>query len=137
MNYHSKNNQFGGVGTAIIRIITGLLMVYHGFEIFDTKLMHDYAQWDMFKELPMGLVLVYLGKGAELLAGLLLALGLFTRLAAIIIAVTMLGITFFVGHGKFWYEDQHPFLFVLLALIFFLNGGGSWSLDTKKEKRIG
>lgn len=134
MNSFSKNTPLGGIGTAIIRIMTGLLMVYHGFEIFDAKLMNDYAQWDMFKELPMGLILVYLGKGAELLAGFLLALGLFTKLAAIIIAVTMLSITFFVGHGKFWYEDQHPFLFVLLALIFFFNGAGIWSLDTKKEK---
>lgn len=134
MNYYSKNKRFGGIGTAVVRIITGLFMVYHGFEIFDTKLMNDYAQWDMFKELPMALGLVYLGKGAEFVAGILLALGLFTKLASAIIAVTMLSITFFVGHGKFWYEDQHPFLFVLLALIFFFNGAGSWSLDSKLKR---
>jgi uncharacterized membrane protein YphA (DoxX/SURF4 family) len=134
MNQHSGNTQFGGIGTAIIRIVTGLFMVYHGFEIFDAKLMNDYAQWDMFKDLPMGLVLVYLGKGAEFVAGILLTLGLFTRLASIIIAVTMLSITFFVGHGKFWYEDQHPFLFVLLALVFFFNGARTLSLDSKLKR---
>ncbi len=36
---------------------------------------------------------------------------------------------FFVGHGKIWYEDQHPFLFVLLAFVFFFIGGGKWSVD--------
>jgi len=41
----------------------------------------------------------------------------------------MLFIVFFVGYGKFWYEDQHPFLFVLLALIFFFTGPGRWNLD--------
>jgi uncharacterized membrane protein YphA (DoxX/SURF4 family) len=134
MNQHSGNTQLNSIGTAIIRIITGLFMAYHGFEIFDAKLMNDYAQWDMFKELPMGLALVYLGKGAEFVAGILLTLGLFTKLASIIIAVTMLSITFFVGHGKFWYEDQHPFLFVLLALVFFFNGAGTWSLDSKLKR---
>lgn len=134
MNYNSPKTQLSGIGTAVVRIITGLFMAYHGFEIFDSKLMNDYAQWDMFKELPLGLVLVYLGKGAEFVAGILLALGLFTKIASGIIAVTMLSITFFVGHGKFWYEDQHPFLFVLLALIFFFNGAGSWSLDSKLKR---
>lgn len=134
MNSFFQNTPLSGTGTAIVRIITGLFMVYHGFEIFDAKLMNDYAQWDMFKELPMGLVLVYLGKGAEFVAGVLLALGLFTKLASGIIAVTMLSITFFVGHGKFWYEDQHPFLFVLLALLFFFNGAGTWSLDSRLKR---
>lgn len=134
MNYYANNAPSGNVGTAIVRIITGLLLAYHGFEIFDAKLMKDYAQWDMFKDLPIGLVLVYLGKGAEFVAGILLALGLFTKLASVITIITMLGIMFFVGHGKFWYEDQHPFLFVLLALIFLLNGGGRWSIDERLKK---
>lgn len=134
MNYYANNAPSGNVGTAIVRVITGLLLAYHGFEVFDAKLMKDYAQWNMFKDLPIGLVLVYLGKGAEFVAGILLALGLFTKLASVITIITMLGIMFFVGHGKFWYEDQHPFLFVLLALIFLFNGGGRWSIDERLKK---
>jgi hypothetical protein len=38
-------------------------------------------------------------------------------------------IAFFVGHGKVWYEDQHPFLLVLLAMVFFFTGPGNISLD--------
>jgi putative oxidoreductase len=38
-------------------------------------------------------------------------------------------ITFKIGHGKFWYEDQHPFMFVLFGLLFFFTGPGKWSLD--------
>jgi uncharacterized membrane protein YphA (DoxX/SURF4 family) len=34
-----------------------------------------------------------------------------------------------VGDGKIWYEDQHPFLFVLLAAVFFFTGPGKWSID--------
>ena len=105
------------------------MMVYHGWEIFDKELMKGYTTWDSFKGFSFTAFMHYLGKGSELVAGILLALGLFTRLACIITVGTFIYITFFVGHGKFWYEDQHPFMFVLIALVFFFTGPGKWSLD--------
>ena len=116
-------------GLAIIRIIVGLFMIYHGFEIFDKETMMGYATWAQFKEMPSPGVIVYTGKAAELLAGIFFAIGLYTRLAAVVLILTMLYITFFVGHGKFWYDDQHPFLFVLLGFVFFFTGPGKWSVD--------
>jgi putative oxidoreductase len=115
-------------GIAIIRIIVGFFMIYHGWEIFDANKMNGYLQWDMFKN-STGKTLVYLGKGAELAGGVLLFIGLFTRIACIILILTMAYITFFVGHGKIWYEDQHPFLFVLLGFVFLFTGPGNMSLD--------
>ena len=115
-------------GIAIIRIITGFFMIYHGWEIFDATKMNGYLDWDMFKT-GSGKTLVYAGKAAELIGGVFLFLGLFTRMAAIILILTMAYIAFFVGHGKVWYEDQHPFLFVLLGLVFVFTGPGAWSLD--------
>ncbi len=120
-------------GLAIIRIITGLLMAYHGLEILESTKMQDYASWDSVKSLPFPAFWVYLGKGSELVGGILLAIGFMTRPAAILIAGTMLFITFKIGGGKFWYEAQHPFLFVLLALVFFFTGPGKWSVDKAKK----
>lgn len=116
-------------GLALIRIIVGLLMVYHGWEVFDGATMQGYAGWDQFKGMSSPAVMVYLGKGAELVAGLLLVAGWLTRLAALVLILTMLYISFFVGHGKIWYDDQHPFLFALLGLVFVFTGPGSWSID--------
>jgi putative oxidoreductase len=113
---------------AIIRIIFGALMIYHGKEIFQPDLMKTYAEWDMFKG-PNGLLKVYIGKTSEFVAGLSLLFGLFTRLGALLTAGTFVFITFFVGNGRFWYEDQHPFMFGLLGAIYFFNGPGAWSLD--------
>jgi putative oxidoreductase len=115
-------------GLAITRIIAGLLLVYHGFEVFNAELMSGYAEWEMFKG-PAAKFLVYTGKLAELIAGIFLVLGLFTRACAVIIIGTFLFITFFIGKGRFWYEDQHPFLFVLFGLLFLFTGPGAWSLD--------
>ena len=116
-------------GLAILRIITGLLMMYHGWEIFDGAVMKDYATWDMIKTLPAPLTMVYLGKGLELVTGLCFVLGLFTRISALLMAVNMLFICFKIGNGKFYYQDQHPFLFAMIAMVFFFTGPVKWSLD--------
>ncbi len=115
-------------GLAFIRIITGLFVVYHGWEVFDAEKMKTYLEWEQFKTSSASLM-VHLGKTAELVGGMLLMFGLFTRLAALIITGTMLYISLVVGTGKIWYEDQHPFLFVLLASVFFFTGPTKWSLD--------
>ncbi len=115
-------------GLAIVRIITGLLMAYHGLEIFNRELMVGYVNWDVIKGLPAPEFMVYLGKGLELVTGILLTAGLFMRVTAILIMGNMLFICFFVGSGKFYSEDQHPFLFALLGFLFFMTGPGSWSL---------
>jgi len=116
---------------AVLRIITGIFLIYHGKEVFDAATMQEYANWDKFKGSQVGTVLVYMGKGAEFVAGLLLLLGLLTRIAALILIVTMLYIAFFVGTGKIWYEDQHPFMFALMGVLFLFSGGSTWSLDRK------
>lgn len=115
---------------AVARMITGIFMIYHGAEIFSSQTIQQYLEWDMFKNSANGKLLVYLGKGAEFTGGLLLLLGLFTRVSCIIIAVDMFYITFFVGNGKIWYDAQHPFMFVLMATLLFFIGPGKWNLDS-------
>ena len=116
-------------GLAILRIITGLLMAYHGLEIFDRAKMLPYMEWDVVKSLPAPETFVYIGKGLEFVTGICFVLGLFTRIAAVFMAIDMLFICFKIGSGKFYYEDQHPFLFALLAIVFFFTGPVKWSLD--------
>jgi len=112
----------------IIRIILGSLILYHGQEVFDEKVMNVYLGWETFGG-PNGETMLYFGKSSELIAGIFILLGLFTRLGAVLVISTLLFVTFFVGSGRFWYEDQHPFMFVLLGLVYFFNGPGAWSLD--------
>jgi putative oxidoreductase len=115
-------------GLAFIRIVVGALMIYHGQEVFDEDIMREYLQWDVF-EFPAAQWLVYAGKASEFVSGILLLLGLCTRLGAILLIGTLSFVTFIVGHGKFWYEDQHPFMFVLFGILFLFTGPGSWSVD--------
>jgi len=126
--FFSSTPKWQNEGLAFVRILTGFFMVYHGWEVFDAEKMKTYLEWEQFKTSASSL-LVHAGKTTELIGGVLLMLGLFTRLAALLIAATMLYISFFVGNGKVWYEDQHPFLFVLLALLYFFTGAGKYSFD--------
>jgi putative oxidoreductase len=116
-------------GIALVRITVGLLMTYHGWEVFDQEKMTGYGKWLTDLHFFSPVLMAYLGKGTELVTGILLTLGLFTRLAVIPLAITMLSIIFGMGKGRILMEDQHPFLFVLLALVFFFTGPGKWSLD--------
>ena len=135
MNSSVQNSKsYSNAGLSLVRIITGFFLIYHGWEIFSETKMNEYLGWDVFKN-SAGKAIIYTGKVAELISGILLVIGLFTRLAAIIVFVTMAAIAFFVGHGKIWYEDQHPFLFVLLAMVFFFIGPGKFSADNLLMKK--
>jgi uncharacterized membrane protein YphA (DoxX/SURF4 family) len=116
-------------GIAGLRIITGLFLAYHGWEIFDAQKMQDYAKWLTDLHFPSPPLMATLGKLAELVSGIFIAIGLFTRLAVWPMILTMLAIVFTMGHGKIFYEDQHPFMFVLVGLFLFFNGPGKYSAD--------
>jgi putative oxidoreductase len=119
-------------GIAFIRIIVGVFMIYHGQEVFFAEKMKVYFEWESFKGSSW---LPYVGKAAEFVAGLLLVAGLFTRIASLLMIGTLAYIAFFVGNGKVWYEDQHPFLFVLLGLVLVFTGPGNFALDNSFFKR--
>jgi putative oxidoreductase len=122
-------------GLVALRIITGLLMLYHGLEIFNAETMKMYQGWDVIKALPFSNIMPYVGKSIELVTGILFVLGLFTRVSAIFMSGNMLFICFYIGSGKFYYQDQHPFLFAMLALIFFFTGSVKFGLDNYFTKK--
>lgn len=111
-------------------------MIYHGLEIFDREKMEGYDKF-LTNDIKMGnaVLMSYLGKTCELIAGVLLVLGLFTRAASVLMAITMSVISFRIGQGRVYMEEQHPFMFVLFAFIFFVDGGQKWSLDNVIFKR--
>ena len=125
----SADSLWRDYGLAGIRILTGLLIAYHGAEIFSRKAMEVYLTWDVIKALPAPEPLVYVGKGIEFFAGVCLVIGLFTRIASLFMAINMFFICFYIGNGRFYYEDQHPFLFGVIALVFFFTGPVRWALD--------
>jgi putative oxidoreductase len=124
------------MGISLIRILVGLLMTYHGTEIFEAEAMTRNAKFLADTHFPWPTVLAWLGKGSEFICGILLVFGLFTRLAILPIVATMLTITFGLGQGKFWMDDQHPFLFAVLLTLLFFTGPGKFSLDAWRARKV-
>ena len=121
------------VGLTLIRITIGAFLIYHGSEVFSAEKIDGYLQWDIFKT-SNGRLLVIAGKEVEFVAGIFFVLGFLTRVASLLTVGVMLYITFILGKGLIWYDDQYPFLFILLALVFFFTGAGKISLDNRLFK---
>jgi uncharacterized membrane protein YphA (DoxX/SURF4 family) len=123
-------------GITLVRIITGILLIYHGWESFDAEKMKMYTGWFVERKYSSPAAWAYAGKIAELLAGIGFLLGLFTRLASLAAIAAFAGIIFILGDkGKIFEGDQHPFLFILLSLIFLFTGPGALSLDGMMFKK--
>ena len=72
----------------------------------------------------------YVSCFTELIGGILLILGLFTRPAAFLVAINMIVATLVVGLDKFWMGGGNfPFTLAIGALTILLVGPGDYSFD--------
>ncbi len=128
--FFSPSSCYQNYGIALVRIITAILLIWHGWESFDAEKMKMYTGWFVERKYSNPELWAYAGKVAELLAGIGFLLGLFTRLASIATIAAFAGVIFILGDkGKIFQGDQHPFLFILLAVVFLFTGPGALSLD--------
>jgi putative oxidoreductase len=115
------------LGILLLRLTLGGLMAYHGYSKF--------VAYDQI--LPMFSDIIGIGVRlsfnlvifAELVCGLLVAIGLLTRLSIIPIFFTM-GVAFFVAHAKDPFQTKElAFTFLLLSIVVFVLGSGRYSVD--------
>jgi len=111
--------------TLIIRLIIGIIFVYHG----GRKLL-DLQSWKSFIEkkinIPFtGIVTALL----EIIIGLFLIFGLFTRITSGIAILFMIIAIILVYSGKPVVEYYYELALILLGIILLFMGGGKYSLD--------
>jgi putative oxidoreductase len=110
---------------ALLRIVAGLLLLEHATQKF-------FAFPVPFPVHPLPPMLMAAGV-IELVAGILITLGLFTRLAAFI-ASGELAAAYFIGHFPhgFWpvvNKGEPAILFCFIFLYLAAAGPGAWSID--------
>ena len=115
-------------GAVILRVIAGMTIFKYGLEIFSEDKMSGYISWLAELKFPSPETMAYIGKVCELAGGLLMALGLFTRIAAIPLIITMVVIGFIMGEPEFLAADG-SILLLLIFLHFLLTGPGKLSFD--------
>jgi putative oxidoreductase len=124
---------FAPYSYAFMRFCTGAILVPHGY----MKLFAGTAVGTSAATAKLGLepalAWAYAVGGVEFFGGLLLAIGLLTRVAAVAIIVEMVVIVFFVlwPNGYFWTKQGYEFalLWLLLSIGIFFRGGGRYSVD--------
>ncbi len=82
-------------------------------------------------EQSMAMFVTFNGIG-EIILGLLLVMGLFTRIVALLLALHLLGIIFFVGYNEIGVRD---FGLMLAALSIALHGHDSWCFDARFSRK--
>ena len=125
---------FAPASYSFMRFATGAVLVPHGIQ----KIMLGSAtalatNIQAKTALPFPLLWAYLAIFAESVAAICLAIGLFTRVAALIIWIEMgvIIVVFQWQFGYFWTARgiEYALLWWLLCLAIFFRGGGRYSVD--------
>ncbi|WP_411349398.1 DoxX family protein [Paenibacillus sp. WLX2291] len=120
------------VVSTIMRVVLGILFLAHGISKFQMT-MAGVSGW--FQSVGIPGFLAYIVSPIELVGGILLIIGLFTRYVSILLIIVLLGAIFTVklsaglmGNGQMaGYELDLSFILVALYLAVSNNTG--WSLD--------
>ena len=125
---------FAPASYSFMRFSTGAVLVPHGIQkimLGTAAALAPNIQTKM--GVPLPLLWAYLAVFAESVAAICLAIGLFTRLAALIIWIEMgVIIVFFQWpFGYFWTAKgiEYALLWWLLCIAIFFRGGGRYSVD--------
>ena len=113
---------------AVLRIVTALLFIEHG-----TQKLFGLPETEMS---PAFLSLPWLAGAIEIVGGVLVLLGLFTRPAAFIMSGQM-AVAYWMAHAPqsfFPVENggDAAILFCFVFLYIFIAGPGAWSLDGRR-----
>jgi putative oxidoreductase len=126
-------NRFSPLAYALVRFSTGAVLVPHGVQKVFFRSIDTYADLIAAHHLPLPRVLAYLTFFAESVGAACLALGLFSRPAALMIWIEMSVIiaVFQWEYGYFWTNRgiEYALLWWLLCIAIFFRGGGRYSLD--------
>ena len=122
----------------VARVLVGLLMIHNGLDkLADVSGFAEHVVAVI--GLPFPVLFTYCAAYTEIVGAILLALGLLTRLSALSLVTTMIVAIYF--HLKVDGLNVVPLetasLYCLSYLLFAVNGGGLFSLDTVVNNLLG
>jgi putative oxidoreductase len=116
------------VGLAILRIVAGALLVYlHGLGKIPPP--EGFVGRIEGMGFPAPLLFAWLAALAEVVGGILIAIGLFTRPAALYVTIHFVVVVLVAHAGDTLGDRELPILFLVIALALALTGPGRYSVD--------
>jgi len=134
----------GDLGLLVMRAMVGFVGIFHGaqklFGAFGGEGMAGFVEGIKKLDIPMPTPSAWAAAIAEFAGGILVMLGLFTRVGAAFFAFTM-AVAFAVGHkAKFSAQDgggEYPLTLCAVLIGLMLTGGGRFSLDAVLWRKKG
>ena len=127
-----------GLSALALRIPVGFIFIAHGaqklFGAFGGYGLEGTGQWMASIGLEPGYTLAFLAGSAEFFGGIALLVGLLTRPAAVVLAITMLVaiISVHISNGLFMANNGYEYALALLAasVSLMFSGAGKLSIDS-------
>jgi putative oxidoreductase len=123
----------------LVRLMAGGSLAYHGYQILFGN-MEGAARFFESVGFEQGLLWAIVVGVLELVCGLCLAFGLFTRVAAgpILVFLIVAIVTYHWDFGYNWESRgiEFPLFWALVVFHFLVRGGGPWSLDALIGREI-
>ena len=123
--------KFSNYSPNILRIGVSLVFLWFGInQVLDPDYFISYLP-DFILNFSNPANFVIFNGIFEVIFGILLLLGLFTRLVSIILTLHLFGVIFSLGYNEISVRD---FGLMISSFVVFLNGKDSWCLDRKLFK---
>ena len=122
-------DKFRPLALTLLRLAVGVVFLYHG-----AVKINNFHQWTInFAHMGFPGYFAYIAGPLEAVGGILLILGLFTRLFGLLLAGEMLIalIRVHLPGGSVFQVDRYGLVMLLsaVAFLFFAHGAGPWSVD--------
>jgi len=118
-------------GLAVLRVTVGIVFLVHGYQKLFTFGFHGVAGMFGHMGIPLPAFFAVVVTLVEFVGGLLLLVGVATRIAAAFIAIEMLGAILFV-HAKHGFFNpggvEFPLTLLAASICLVMAGGGALSL---------
>lgn len=120
------------LSSVVLRVGIGAVIIYFGLQQ-----LNDQSAWIAYlpswiKSVPISQInFIYWNGWFELVFGILLVVGFYTRIVAFFLALHLLSIVFTVGYNEIGVRDFG--IFIALVSIF-LHGPSNWSADESLER---
>jgi putative oxidoreductase len=122
------------LGLLLLRLSAGLMMAFsHGLGKMPPS--DRFLQGVEALGFPLPGLFAWAAAGAELLGGLLIAVGLLARPAAVFLAITMAVAAFGAHAADPFSKKEMALLYLAISLTVAIAGAGRYSLDAKIFKR--
>lgn len=128
-----SDSRYGPQALSLLRIVAALLFLLHG-----TSKLFNYPPFPM--DLPQPGTLLWIGAILELVGGLLLLVGLFSRPVAFLLSGEM-AVAYWMFHAPqstfpSVNQGEAAILFCFIFLVVAALGPGPWSLDARRKRQV-